>query len=1105
MTTQSPFPTMKTIFHVDLTDSHVNEVYWLHACGKRHPLKAHCAESRAKLRATAPHLNAIPDHRLTHYTAEAVEMPAHQVVRVHLKHTLNTFPEAQGTHGVGHVAIHVPPPAARLAALAATGDVHQQHIDYVSTAKALLFHHADLINNDPDITGVIYDYMNNNQIISSMFEDLAQQMRQMGPSTENSGWALLVPYTPPANPDNTVSGASTAFDGTKTYYTSQPTDEIQTAAGPVMTAMMKATKNDLALQGKKWSLQNGSSVTPANLPSQVDDQLMLAGVERMAVAEVATAAGADQWNVSVANSDYVHGLKTSVAVLNAANRQVQLSLSNQYIRYLGAYIRFFDADGMAISVPNWKPDDTGVVDEIINALDIQYDDLRFIGYLSPKNNVLAIPIPPDGTLDVSITFPANAVSATVYGAGLGTGADMWPKTPIVGGVMTALCNLTIPTFMLGFGAAAQSYKPLYDLLGNPKVIAGLILAGVGFFGVQFGTSAAEKKMNWSALTTLLSLLFDKAATKALVWVEGELAADEVADEIPFAGWIMLAINIATGIAQMAETIVEVATSPWNIENAIALSITTSVTLHPDPRNKAFPAGDNVYYTVKMIYKDQTRATVVDSYNIATGATATTLTALFPNNTLGGQVKFEADYYIGDWLAGKATTGWIENDETHVAQVDLYLVEYPVPLTDKSIYQHSALLTYQNGAYTWQATATAPTATLADKNTSTSGNAIADWAGLSLSQTYGMLGFAWKAAGMGITSCMTGQGGQLYALQNINIPGTPMNAVKFSSCGFDGQTQLIYDPYPPKFKMNADGQWALDNNGKPIPDPDAILLGDYYIDPRKAAVSLTEDGGYHLRKVTLDDTTPFEQGSDLLSWGRFAYFPDSFALHPSGHVIAVSSNYSKIQVMQLASAAMPDNAVPVARIYAGEAFNADRQGLLFHPLAVTCAYDGTILILEDTKSSDGASSDLIVARIQSFDLLGNPVNRFFDSAGNPSPFLQLSDATNYNYLDIAAVGDDKLTYIYVLYYIGDGSSPSDYHMAIYQYSTEPPKENPLVVTDGVAAARIAVDMWHTAYTLNYAMVTDGQGHNAGPQNSTTGPAGRTVPSVSEWLPPTPQGL
>jgi hypothetical protein len=47
------------------------------------------------------------------------------------------------------------------------------------------------------------------------------------------------------------------------------------------------------------------------------------------------------------------------------------------------------------------------------------------------------------------------------------------------------------------------------------------------------------------------------------------------------------------------------------------------------------------------------------------------------------------------------------------------------------------------------------------------------------------------------------------------------------------------------------------------------------------------------------------------------------------------------------------------------------------------------------------------------------------------------------------------------------------------------------------------MWHGLYALNYAMVTDGNGHPAGPSDADTGPGGRTVPSISQWLPPPPK--
>src|SRR5262249_26563377 len=152
---------------------------------------------------------------------------------------------------------------------------------------------------------------------------------------------------------------------------------------------------------------------------------------------------------------------------------------------------------------------------------------------------------------------------------------------------------------------------------------------------------------------------------------------------------------------------------------------------------------------------------------------------------------------------------------------------------------------------------------------------------------------------GISDCDTGATGQLYAFMNFNIPGTPMNAVKFPGCGFTGQSRLIYDPYPPKFLMDKSGNWVIDPiTGQPKPDPSDVALGQYYVDPRAANVPYDQGGGYHLRRVVLDTTTPFDMSKNQKSYGRFAYFPDAVGLHPSGLVIGVSARYQKLQIVTL---------------------------------------------------------------------------------------------------------------------------------------------------------------------------------------------------------------
>jgi hypothetical protein len=1078
---------MNTVFHVDLSDADPEEDYWISTGGRKQMLQKHTEETRSNLLGASPHLMARQD-RLTHFTQEPLQLPADQVIRVHVRTSLKNQPGAHGVWGVTHSAIHIPPPEHELQALQSSGRAHSEVLDYVSTAKNLVFHHPELITKDRRLADIIYGYMDDDKNISMMFDEVATHMRQLGPPSETSGWAKLVPFTPEEN-------AETGYDGKTTYYQQIPVQSVIDKMGPVMTAMMIATKNDLALQGKKWNLQEGTAVQSSS------------GHQQLTLAAQLTAEGED-WRVALANTTTISGMYIDADVTDSANKKVKLTFSNIYIRYLGAYICFFDTNGDAMKVPDWKPDDNWVATVTTDILNNQYDDLRYLGHIGPVNNIFAIPIVGDpGKLTVTVTMPKGAVRADVFGSGLGTGKNLWPKTPLVGGVLTGIFNLGVPAFMLGFQVAAQSYKPLYDIVeklsSNKKFIAAVVLVGGAFYEEQFRQSAVHGEMNWGAFTSLSSLIFNKAATKALLWIEATTVAEKAAEQIPFAGWIMIAINICLGVAQLAQTIVEVATSPWNIRNAIATSITTNVSIGPDPRHTAFPtapAGAKVTYTVKMIYKDEKRPTVSQTHEVPEGSTETSLKAAFPKNTLGGQVKFEADYYIGTWLAGKATTGWIDNDDEHVSSVNMAIVEFPKPLDEKSVYKHSKILTFRDGVYSWLATDRAPVSTQASRDSTTGGNGISDWFGIALSQKMGMIGFAWRAAGLGIPSCLSGQTGQLAAMQNINIPGTPMNNGKFPTCAFDGSTQLIYDPFPPRFLME-NGQWKLDPRTKlPVPDPADAKLGNYFVDPRKADVAIGEGGGFHMRQVALDAPGPFDVNGTL-SWGRFRFFPDSFALHPSGYLIAISTEIGKIQVTKLEEKGKPDNQVPLAFAYAGEAHLRDRKGLLFHPIAVACAYDGTVLILEDTKSSTG-TEDKIVSRIQAFDLYGNPVNRFIDGQGQPSPFLQIAEDRDIIYLDMAVVGGEKLTYMYVLYYRGTGTTADDYHMTIYQYGTEAPAKNPLVTTDRLSAAKLTVDMWHTVYALNYEMTTDGNGKPAGPAGGSAPAAGRTVPSVSEWLPPIP---
>lgn len=1077
---------MNTVFHVDLSDADPDEDYWIPSGhGLRNTLTAHTNETHDRLFSAAPHLESL---KLTHFTAQPLTVPAEGVMRMQVRHTLRTQPDAKGAWGITHSGLHIPPKPQLLRRLQSEGSSHEMPLDYLSSAKLLIFHHPELISIDTEIADTIYGYMNDDPTISALLDKVVQKMRALGPPKEDKGWARLVAITPDANPHLKIP-----IDGKTSYYMQEPVQQIIDLLGPVMTAVLKAAKNDKTLEGKKWRVTEGTAVEQHDGPKMLRSAQTLRG---------------EKWKVAVANTKEVHGLEVRAEVKDANEKKVKLTFDNTYIRYLGAYIRFIDANDKEIKVPNWAAEDADLVTRVINeVINPQYEGVRFIGQVGPVNSFFAIPIIGDpGRLEVTVKLPDNAVKAEVFGSGMGYGDNPWPLTPLVGGIYTGIFNLGVPSFMLAFGVAKQSYKKLYDIIneisGNKAVIGVVATLATAYYGNAFASHAiAHGGVNWKALTSLASTIFNYAFGKVLEEIEKDLAEGAVTDQIPFAGWLVLAMNIATGVAQLAQTIVEVATSPWNIPNTISTSITTNIVLHPDPRHHdAFPRGAKRSYVVKMFRKGKTDPTQSQTHPVSDDLSDATLPAAFPNNALGGQVRFEAEFFVGTWLAGKATTPWIDNDDVHASKVDMTLVELPKPLSEKSIYEHNTILGFDKGAYVWTPGKAAPAATIASRNAAANGNAISEWTGITLNQRIGRIGFAWKAAGLGVKSCVSGQSGQLFAMQSVNLPGSKMNDVKFPPCAFDGPTQLIYDPFPPKFKMDTNGQWVLDEKGRPIPDEDDTRLRNLYVDPRKANVALEEGGGYHLREISLDGNTPLDVDPKL-SWGRFPFFPDSFALHPAGHLIAVSTKIGKIQIATLPQRASKDNEIPVARAYAGEAQKRDRRGLLFNPIAVACAYDGTILVLEDAKYSTG-NEDVIVSRIQAFDLFGNPVNRFKDRSG-PSPFLQIAEEKNITYLDLAVVGTEKQTYMYVLYYRGNGSKPEDYHMTIYQYGSDGAElKNPLVTTDKVAAAKLTVDMWHTMYTLNFDMVRDSSGKVAGPAGDGAGPGGRTVPSISEWVPPTP---
>ena len=103
----------------------------------------------------------------------------------------------------------------------------------------------------------------------------------------------------------------------------------------------------------------------------------------------------------------------------------------------------------------------------------------------------------------------------------------------------------------------------------------------------------------------------------------------------------------------------------------------------------------------------------------------------------------------------------------------------------------------------------------------------------------------------------------------------------------------------------------------------------------------------------------------------------------------------------------------------------------------------------------------------------------------------AESSDEKYLDLAT---EMKGYMYVLGYTGTGGQVSDYFLDIYDplgnFLSRTPDTSIEPTATGVNAGRIAIDMWRNMYGLDFEAIA--------------GPAGRVEPSVSLWVPTTPEG-
>ena len=700
----------------------------------------------------------------------------------------------------------------------------------------------------------------------------------------------------------------------------------------------------------------------------------------------------------------------------------QTGVTNTYSRSVAAYAQFRDPSGSPIAPAGWTS-------RLPGSLGASYETptRKFLGVVPASNAIYGLRSSPAATL-LSSPMPAGAVGAELLCGGLGNWT--WdPTTTAAGLMLTAVFAQAIPTACLLAGADLAAA----DLAAMEQSAFSAVLTAGAFLTQGALATAGNPQPALRALQAGLGpILLGQGLATLRAALDAKLGQGMTLEAAPIFGWMPQLLLLTAAPAVLSATTVDVLDANAVVAFDIAFPITASVTVEPDPMHGDWPALA-AQYTLVATLCDQ--AVTKGGPMPAPGAS---LVIPIPGIPRGASIQLQITLAAADGTpVGSGTLDWTPA----APAMSLTVAESLVPITAATRYSHAEKLIYnaRDGRHEWSS-GPAPTATSKDLDSSPIGSNLARLVGITFSQLTGTLGYAWQASGQGVPDCGSGgpaDSGQVFTFQDVSVHSQAAPALQFLGCGFTQQACLVYDLLGPRSGTGP----------------------NFYLDPR--------GGGYYLRAVVLDGTTPFSTAAGQ-SFGRFNGQMDSLAVHPAGYVVGISTANHRLEILAPSSAPVPDGRAPVAILRGGL---GSRPGLLHAPVAVGTAADGRILILEQAFTSSVMDAP---ARIQALDVFGNPVNCY--AGGTSSQVALHAEAAPVTYLDL---GVESQGLLYVLKVVGDQTVPGNYMLDIYQ-----PDGTFLVQTAGVAAGKLVVSRWRDVYTLNFEVI---QGSN------------RTEPSVSRWTP------
>jgi hypothetical protein len=876
--------------------------------------------------------------------------------------------------------------------------------DPCDQATTLTVSHPELTSMEPNSAAHIQTNIVGTQ---SSTQILAQAICEQGPATADGGWATQTKLVDPDTGETFYNSCG------QIQYVPVWSDETQQFAGKAISPAMTTTKNDTTLGANVTDLDAGSITDgDPDAPTNGAVWTLHDGIPSVDQSDVSLLGDSSLFDYQLTDQSTGHGYYAKVTNVDD-QRNVTVMIKNWFVRYLGFYARYLDADDNPISLSEIEDElkSSGYFPLYGLGANGQYD--AFIDLLNPEFVLFGMPVG-SVTVNRTIPLPEAAAAVEILCSGWGTGSNPYPDTIDAGKITTIVVDMSLPALFLALAAAAGFSRFQMQLQATSIILQQLptlfrLFQGA-FLALEYDSPTALIRVGVTIGTMLLTSgasAFVKLIAESIA--EGELQLT-VEDAVPFVGNAMAAIGVLSLISQITQTSVEVALSPRTYATKLTFTHDVEVTIKHDPNDPAgFPA-TATYYIVTATFDQGTPQTKTQQLPATTTDDQHLTFAKVP---YGGMVTVNVGFYSDNkWLAGNGSVGPVENvSDDGPLSLEITITENLVPLESDTKYSHKEIIVLDaQGNHQWEASTKPPAIETVQGACESADGQLCSLAGITVSTINAAVGYAWQSYNSLVRNCVNpAVASQQHTFANISVTQNPQSEYLFSGCGFSGTARIAYDLLGKK-------DW------------------NFYLDP-------TSNKNL-IRQVRLSGgTADFDGPMSNKAWGKFQFASDAMLLHPAGRVISINSSSDKIEVLELGDGPVADADAPASQVYSGTGI---REGLLDGPTLAALTPDGTILVLE-TKNN----------RIQAFDLGANPVPMFMEDAY----YVPLHDQPA-GYLDLAV---EYTGYMYVLSYTGTAGS------LVFRLDIYTPEGDFLARTTGFEAGKLAVNYWRDLFALNYQVL------------------------------------